>query len=68
MIDLVIAGKVTPDELQTAAAQLARAARRHGMVLTVSQRAEPPLAMGRHTDVVEVRPARVDGGYQELRP
>jgi hypothetical protein len=68
MIDLVITGKVTPDELQDAAAQLARAARRRGMVLEVAQRAETPLAMGRHVDVVRVSAARTDGGYPELRP
>lgn len=68
MIDIVIAGNVTPDELQAAAAQLARAARRRGMVLEVTQRAEPPLAMGRHVDVVRVSAARVDGQYQELQP
>lgn len=54
------ADALTDEQTLFAAAQaLVAAADRLGLVLTVEQLSFPPLAMGRYTTSVSVRPARV---------
>ncbi|WP_343638955.1 hypothetical protein [Roseateles sp.] len=46
----------TAEQFEATARDLAKRARAAGFVITIDQRPEPPLAMGRHSDVVTIRP------------
>jgi len=46
----------TAEQFEATARDLAQRARASGFVITIDQRPEPPLAMGRHSDVVTIRP------------
>lgn len=55
---------LTSVQLLMLAQRLAESARCAGFILTIEQHSMLPPAMGTHEDVVTVRRARTDGGYE----
>jgi hypothetical protein len=60
-VNTAVADNQIQREVESCARDLVIAANKLGLVVTISQRPFPPLAMGNYESVVEVRPVVVRG-------